>query len=385
MKKSPSYIKKRVSRIHFGQTASYDFNNSKPERKREISCKLKNTLITIIIFAITIFASIILQNIFNVQEHITTIFVFAVFLISLTTDGYIYGIASAFLSVLAINYAFTFPFFALNFTIPVNLTSAIIMIIVAILTSTLTTKLKHHESIKAESEMEHMRANLLRAVSHDLRTPLTTIYGSSSTLLENRDKLSDSQQDKILLGIKEDSEWLVRMVENLLSITRLDNGNVKIIKSPTVLDELIDSVIIKFKKRYSDQEIVLDIPEDIVVIPMDAMLIEQVIINILENAVQHAKGMTKLSLKVFTISKQAIFEIKDNGCGIKEEKLKNIFKGSYETIYENADSNKRNSGIGLSVCATIIKAHNGDITAENIKSGGAVFRFTLSTEENVNE
>lgn len=93
-----------------------------------------------------------------------------------------------------------------------------------------------------------MRANLLRAVSHDLRTPLTTIYGSSTTLLENSDAMTEEQKTTIVNGIKEDSEWLVRMVENLLSITRIDSGQVKIIKTPTILDELIDSVILKFKK-----------------------------------------------------------------------------------------------------------------------------------------
>lgn len=307
------------------------------------------------------------------------------FLISLYTDGFVYGIVAAIVSVLAVNYAFTFPYFKVNFIIQVNLISAIIMVIIAVLTSALTTKLKLHEAMKAESEKEHMRANLLRAVSHDLRTPLTTIYGSTSTLLENRDKLTDEQQEKILTGIKEDSEWLVRMVENLLSITRIDSGIVKIIKTPTVLEELIDSVLIKFKKRYPQQEISLDIPDDIVVIPMDAMLIEQVIINILENAVQHAKDMTRLSFRVFTLGNQAIFEIKDNGCGIKPDRLEHIFTGYYESKDEFADSQKRNSGIGLSVCATIIKAHGGDISAENIKSGGAVFRFILNTEENPDE
>lgn len=345
---------------------------------------IKNILITSVILILSFLVSMLFQNIFNVQEHITTVFVFGVFLISLSTEGYLYGLVSAILSMLAINYAFTFPFFALNFTIPVNLTSAIIMVIVSVLTSTITTKLKHHEAMKAESEKEHMRANLLRAVSHDLRTPLTTIYGSSSTLLENKDRLTEQQQNKILEGIKEDSEWLVRMVENLLSITRIDSGMVKIVKNPTVLDELIDSVIIKFKKRYPKQEISIDLPEDIVIIPMDALLIEQVIVNILENAVQHAKNMTKLSLRVFILGGQAIFEIEDDGCGIKSEKLGHIFTGYYASDAESADGQKRNTGIGLSVCATIVKAHGGDITAENIKSGGAVFRFTLSTEENEN-
>ena len=320
---------------------------------------------------------------FKVHEHITAVFIFAVFLISLLTNGYVYGIVAAFISMISVNYAFTFPFFSINFMIPVNMISAIIMIVIAILTRTLTTQIKRHEAMKAEGEKERMRANLLRAVSHDLRTPLTTIYGSAATLLENRDTLEEEQQTKILQGIKEDSEWLVRMVENLLSITRIDSGKVKIIKTPIVLEELIDSVIVKFRKRYPDFDITLDLPEDIVVIPMDAMLIEQVIVNILENAIQHAEGMTELILRVFVLGKQAIFEIRDNGCGISKERLPYIFSGYYENKEEPSDGQKRNTGIGLSVCKTIIKAHGGDISAENIKGGGAVFRFTLDTEEEI--
>ena len=342
---------------------------------------IKNILITVFFLLLAFGASLIFQYIFNIQEHITTIFVFAVLLVSLTTNGYIYGISAAFLGTVAVNYAFTFPYFALNFTIPVNLISGIIMIAVAVLTSTLTTKLKRHEATKIESEKERMRANLLRAVSHDLRTPLTTIYSSSTTLIENENSLSKEQKNQIIAGIKEDSEWLIRMVENLLSVTKIDSGQIKIIKSPTVLDELIDSVMLKFKKRYPRQNVDIELPDDIVLIPMDAILIEQVIINILENAVQHAAGMTKLTLKVFTLGEKAIFEIKDNGCGINPKRLDSIFTGYYISDDDISDGQKKNAGIGLSVCATIINAHEGSIKAENTKDGGAVFRFSLNTED----
>lgn len=342
---------------------------------------IKDSLTTVLLLCLSFAISLLFQYIFEVQEHITTVFVFAVFLISLLTKGYIYGILATFVGTIAVNYAFTFPYFALNFIIPANFISGIIMIVISILTSALTTKLKRHEATKAESEKERMRANLLRAVSHDLRTPLTTIYGSSTTLLENSSTMTEEQKNNIIKGIKEDSEWLVRMVENLLSITRIDSGQVKIIKTPTVLEELIDSVILKFKKRYPTQKVEIEIPDDVVLIPMDAILIEQVIVNILENAVQHADGMTKLTLRVFIIDNRAIFEIKDNGCGIAPDGLDTIFTGYYTSQEEIADSQKKNAGIGLSVCATIIKAHGGDIKAENIKTGGAVFRFTLDTED----
>ena len=343
--------------------------------------QLKGIGITMVSLVFAFGFSLLFQYIFDVQEHITTIFVFAVFLVSLLTEGYLYGVLAAFIGTAAVNYAFTFPYFALDFTIPVNLISGLVMIAIAVVTSTLTTKLKQHEAMKAEGEMERMRANLLRAVSHDLRTPLTTIYGSSTTLLEDNQAMTDAQKRQILVGIKEDSQWLIRMVENLLSITRIDRGQVKLVKTPTVLDELIDSVILKFKKRYPNQRVELTLPEDMVMIPMDAILIEQVMVNILENAVQHAAGMTTLSLRVFTLGKTAIFEIADDGCGIDLKRLDHLFTGHYASDQPIPDSHRQNAGIGLSVCATIIHAHGGSIKAENLKTGGAVFRFALDTEE----
>ena len=346
---------------------------------------LRSILITSLSFIFAFGFSLLFQYIFDVQEHITTIFVFAVFLVSLFTEGYLYGVLAAFIGTVAVNYAFTFPYFALDFTTPVNMISGIVMIAIAVVTSALTTKLKQHEAMKTESEKERMRANLLRAVSHDLRTPLTTIYGSSTTLLEDGHALTEAQKKTIIGGIKEDSQWLIRMVENLLSITRIDSGHVQITKTPTILDELIDSVILKFKKRYPAQKVELALPDDMVMIPMDAILIEQVLVNILENAVQHAKRMTTLTLRVFTLGGQAIFEIADNGCGIDPKRIGALFTGHYTTSQEMADSQKKNAGIGLSVCATIIKAHGGSINAENLASGGAVFRFSLDTEEISNE
>lgn len=342
---------------------------------------IKNVLILISALAITFGVSLIFENVLEIKEHVTTVFVFAVFIVSLFSDGYLYGILTAFVSVILVNYAFTMPYFGFDFISPVNIVSAVIMTVVSILTSALTTKLKEWKAAKVEAENEKMRANLLRAVSHDLRTPLTTIYGSSSAILENYKRLTDVQKTKMIQGIKEDSEWLVRMVENLLSITKINSDNVKIIKVSTVLDELIDSVMLKFKKRYPTQEVEITLPDDIVMIPMDAILIEQVLVNMLENAVQHAKGMTKLSLKVTESENTATFEIKDNGRGIEKARLEKIFTGYYDSTEQSSQTEKRNAGIGLSVCATIIKAHGGTIHAENANDGGAVFTFTLTTEE----
>lgn len=343
-----------------------------------------------IAFTIIILVGFFLLSLFIVEASemyslIPAMFTLAVFLISLVTKGYVYGIVASLISVLALNFAFTFPFFKFNFSIPENLVSAIIMLSITIMSCALTIKIKQQEKMKAEGEKEKMRANLLRAVSHDLRTPLTTIYGSSSAIVEKGEELSKEQMVQLANGIKEDSQWLMGMVENLLSITKIDNGNVRLIKTPTVLEELVDSVLIRFRKRYPKQEIEVDIPEEFIMIPMDAVLIEQVIVNILENAVQHAVGMTELKLKVFVMGKQAIFEISDNGCGISKDRMTDIFTGYFEKKDAPADHQKSSMGIGLSVCASIIKAHEGTIAVENRKTGGCCFRFSLDLEKEENE
>ena len=346
---------------------------------------IKDTLLSFFILTVSFALSLMIQQFCHTKSLIPIVFVLAVFLISLTTWGYAYGIISSLISVLAVNYAFTFPFFKFNFTIPENLFSAVIMLIVTIITSALTTKIIRQEKVKVESEKEIMRANLLRAVSHDLRTPLTSIYGSCSAIIENYDRLSKEQHLKLLGEMSEDAEWLIQMVENLLSVTRIDGQKINVVKTPTVLEELIDAVVVKFHKRYPKQDIRVEIPDDFISIPMDAMLIQQVIVNILENAVQHAQGMRELSLKVFTAGNHAVFEIADDGCGIPPERLEDLFTGYLETKGASADHKKHNMGIGLSVCATIIKAHGGTICAENRKSGGAVFRFSLDLEDSEDE
>ncbi len=335
---------------------------------------------TIMMLTISFLVSLLIVETTEMYTVVPAFFTLAVFLIALVTRDYIYGIVSSLISVLALNFAFTFPYFKFNFSIPENLVSGVIMLIITVLSSTLTIKIKQQESLRVETEKEKMRANLLRAVSHDLRTPLTTIYGASSAIVENKE-LSKEQIWKLAEDVREDAQWLMGMVENLLSVTRIDNGNVKLIKTSVVLEELIDSVLVRFRKRYPKQSVKVELPDEFVMIPMDAVLIEQVMVNILENAVQHADGMTELKLKVFVKDDKVIFETHDNGCGIPRDRLSHIFTGYFESEVTPADSQKRNMGIGLSVCASIIRAHDGTIEAENKKEGGCVFRFILELEK----
>ena len=324
--------------------------------------------------------SMLLQRLHPSESLVSLVFVLAVFLTSLLTQGYVWGVVASLSSVLINNFVFTFPYFAFDFISSKNLISALVMLAVAFITSTLTTKLKAQERMKAEAETEKMRGNLLRAISHDLRTPLTTILGSCSGLIDNYDTIPKEQHLRLLSEMREDSESLLRMVENLLSVTRVGSEAVAVRKSDTVLEELVDSVLLKFRKHYPEQTVLTSIPEDFISIPMDAMLIQQVLINLLENAVFHADGMTKLSLAVRQSGNIAVFEVVDNGCGIPRERLEHLFSGQLYGTATPTDSRRNGMGIGLSVCAAIIRAHGGTITAENLRSGGAVFRFTLEME-----
>ena len=346
------------------------------------SFRLRDALVFLLIMTLCFGLSMLMQYIFLIPEQVTTTFAFAVFLVSLITEGYFWGITASVVSLLLVNYAFTYPYFEVNFIIPANFYSGFVMAMIAVLTGTLTTKIKQVESMKAETEKEKMRANLLRAISHDLRTPLTTIYGSSAALRENADVLTEEQKDKMLQGIQEDAQWLVRMVENLLSITRIDSGNVQIVTAITAVDELLDTALIKFHKRYPQQNVTLAVPEEPILIAVDCMLMEQVITNLLENAVQHGEGLSEIWLKVIPGNGTVTFEISDDGCGIPQERLGHLFEGyGHPNETKPIDHAKRNAGIGLSLCATIIRAHAGNIEAENNPSGGATFRFTLNTED----
>jgi len=341
---------------------------------------LKDSVFTISVLAFTYGLIIFLEQFFMVKTIIPMMFVLGVFVIATKTRGYFFGVTASLISVLLVNYAFTHPYYKFEFISTESLASEMVMLVVAIVTGTMTTRIGEHEKSVIESEKERVRANLLRAVSHDLRTPLTSIYGGCSAIIENYDRLDKEQQLHLLGDIQEDSQWLIRMVENLLSITRINGKQTKIKKIPTVLEELVDLVVIKFRKRWPEQAIQVEIPEEFVMVNVDPMLIEQVIINLLENAVKHAVGMTELKIIVSLDGNKVLFEVMDNGCGIPTEKMSKLFTGYLEQVDKPIDGKRSNMGIGLSVCATIIRAHGSEIYAKNRPEGGTTFFFTLEME-----
>lgn len=230
-------------------------------------------------------------------------------------------------------------------------------------------------SILIVTEKEKMRSNLLRAISHDLRTPLTGILGASSAILESRGSLDDETKEQLVFHIREDSQWLIRMVENLLSVTRINEDTANVTKAPEAAEEIIAAAIGRIRKRYPEQKIDVRVPDELLMVPMDGTLIEQVIINLIENAIKHS-GETVIDVSLKKDNDCAVFEVMDNGEGIPEQDFPYLFE-SYVPDGKRTSDSSRGMGIGLSICMSIIKAHQGRMEAENREDMGAVFRFTL--------
>ena len=324
------------------------------------------------------------------SANISLAYITALVLIARFTNGYFYGIIASLIGVVCVNFLFTYPYYSLNFTLSGYPVTFLFMLIISITISAMTTQIKlqgkillEREKLLMDAEKEKMRANLLRSVSHDLRTPLTGIIGNTSTYIDNTHTLSEDEKLKIVSHINEDSNWLLNMVENLLSVTRIDERSMQISKVPESVEEVVAEAIQRLQKRLPDANFHVKVPEDFLMIPMDAMLIEQVLINLLENAIIHSQTTLPVELTVEETPSLVTFRVKDYGIGIAPERLPVIFDGSPYTPATLSDGHK-GMGIGLSICKTIITAHNGQIFAEN-HADGCQFTFTLPKEEKHNE
>lgn len=344
----------------------------------------KNTLKAGLVFVTANLLGLVLKPVSENDTHILMIFILCITVISYITDGYFYGIVGSVLSVIFVNYFFTYPYMAFNFSLQGYPLTFAVMLTVSICICTLTTRLKKQERLRIEGEKELIRANLLRAISHDLRTPLTSIAGSTGAILDNYDALSHETKRNLLSEVREDAQWLIHMVENILSITRIgtDPSNANIVKHPEAVEEIVSEALSKFKKQYPGTAVSVRVPKELLMVPMDAMLIEQVLLNIMENAVIHGDTTSEILISIYRREHEAVFEVQDNGKGIPPEIFPRLFKEYMPESVRQHNDGKRNMGIGLSVCTSIIKAHGGTLNAENLSdTGGTKFCFTLPMED----
>lgn len=356
----------------------------KDEKPNKLLYFIKNVLVTAILFAGTAALCLFLRSLdpHNDTSYVAVIFFMDVFLTALFTEGYFFGIIAAVAGVLAVDYVFTFPYWQISFTLAGFPLTFLVMLTISIVTGMLTTRVKQYEVLRREAEREKIHANLLRAVSHDIRTPLTGIVGATETLMEEK-SLSEDEREMLLQNANEDARWLIRVVENLLSVTRIGAQNASpLIKAPGIAEEVIESAVAKFSRKPT-LPVEVQLPDEVLVVPMDEVLIEQVLLNLLENAARHGKTATKVTISLERKRKNAVITICDDGEGIEPHLLPKLFDSS--THQTQQGDKKRNMGIGLSVCRTIVQAHGGTILGENRPEGGAQFTIELPMEEKENE
>lgn len=347
---------------------------------KHLSYSSKDFIISMSLYLAAIILCLVLRRFDteNDTSYIAMIFLLDVFLTALLTDGYLFSVMMAVFAVLSVDYIFTEPYWDISFTLAGFPLTFVVMMFIAIVTAVITSRGKYLEEIAREAEKEKIHSNLLRAVSHDIRTPLTGIVGATNVLLEQEDTLTKEQQHELLCNANEEAQWLIGIVENLLSITRIGNGEAHVRKTMELGEEVIEAAVSKFSGRYPDIQMKVELPEEPLLVPMDPLLMRQVLNNLLENAAIHGKETSIITVSLEKADEKARFVVEDDGGGIPPEKIDDLFDGRLK--HTSQGDMKRNMGIGLSVCQAVVQVHNGSIWAENTKSG-ARFTVELPLEE----
>lgn len=239
--------------------------------------------------------------------------------------------------------------------------------------------LEEKTQVQMEIKQEKLRSNLLRSISHDLRTPLTSISGNASVLMQEEHKLTIEKRKALYKDIYEDSVWLYNLVENLLSVTKIENGSTGIQLQPELLEDVMEEAILHMRNKLKNHTIKLQLDEEFIMAWMDANMIIQVVMNLIDNAVKYTPKGSHILIHVYKMKSRAYITISDNGNGISDEEKIKIFDLFYTGGGKCFDKS-RSMGIGLSLCYSIIEAHGGKlIVCDNIPKG-AKFQFDLKAE-----
>lgn len=245
---------------------------------------------------------------------------------------------------------------------------------------------------KLASEREHLRNNLLRSISHDLRTPLAGITGSASFLMESYGEIDEESRQTLLKDITNDSIWLARMVDNLLNMTRIQEGKLKIHYEDEVVDDIVSEVNSRVQRRLGNRKLITKTPSECLSVPMDGQLIIQVLVNLIENSIKHTNNEGEIQLiveKVLIKEKRNTpfvrFAVTDDGTGITREIQEHMFESFVTSETEKGADCGRGMGLGLSIAGEIVKVHCGVIGSYNNETKGATVYFLLPLERSCHE
>jgi len=332
------------------------------------------------------------------KENILMLFIVGVLLVAYCTNGYPYGVTASVVSVMVFNYLFTEPVRTFSISNQDDVILLLFFLVAALISSNLTVRFRkqvevarkneqlaeqltmEQERIKFAMEKEQMRSNLLRSISHDLRTPLTGIAGASSLIAESGDKMDPESIMSLGKDINEQADWLIQLVENILNMTKIDSGKLVVEKKPEAVEDVITNALAYVKGRRKQRRVEIDIPEEMLLVKMDGKMIVQVLINLLDNAIKHTKEDGVILIKAQKEEKGVWFYVEDDGTGI-EEKIKERIFDEFVTFRPVSRDTGKGIGLGLAICKAIVTAHGGTIDASNREEGGASFRFFLPFED----
>jgi two-component system sensor histidine kinase KdpD len=235
--------------------------------------------------------------------------------------------------------------------------------------------LKAYEA-KLDVESERLRSSLLSSVSHDLRTPLAVISGATSSILESSGGRLSASEQSLLTSAREESQRLSRLVENLLDMTRLESSSINAHREPHVVEELVGSAVDRVESLLKEQRIEMDVPPDLPLISVDGILVEQMLVNLLENAIRHSPPSGIITVSAKTTKGMVELSIRDQGEGLPPGEEKRVFEKFFQSANRRPDS-RRGVGLGLAICKAVADIHEGTIEARNRDAGGAEFQVTL--------
>lgn len=239
---------------------------------------------------------------------------------------------------------------------------------------------EEREKAAVLAKNEQLRANLLRSISHDLRTPLTSISGNADALLHSYQALDDDSRTQMITDIYDDAQWLTELVENLLAVTKISDGSVKLQLSDQVVDDIVAEALRHIDRHAAEHHITSDCGELPLLVRADARLIMQLLINLVNNAIKYSPAGSHIEIRAFREAEHAVIEVSDDGPGIPDAQKPQVFEMFYTGSKRVADS-RRSLGLGLSLCRSIVHAHGGKLTLRDNTPHGCIFSFTLPLSE----
>ncbi len=331
-----------------------------------------------------------LLNFFTTEDTVEImVYTLGVVMVARYTKGYRYGILAAVFAVFLHNYLFVKPYFNFHTGKADYPLMVLFTLLIAVLTSATTTRLREQEEERIHRlqeaqlarqalENEQFRSTILRSLSHDLRTPLTSIIGSSSVLLEKGTEMAPGEKAEMLANIHGEAIWMHQFTEDMLSLARIQDETKQLQLRPELVEEVVGEVLVQMRPRFSGRRVEAHIPPEQKMVYMDSKFIEQVLRNLLENALHHTPKKGSIEIRVVYNSSDTAFTVWNSGAPIPEAELPFIFEKHFVGSTSRFDTH-RGTGLGLFICKTIVDAHGGEIIAANAAEGGVEFHFTIPT------